>query len=33
MQIAGGSKDGMIPGMPEMANGRFFTGIRKMITG
>ena len=33
MQISGGMKGGIIPGMLEMANGHFFRGIRKMITG
>ena len=33
MQIAGGIKGGVIPGMLEMANGRFFKGILRMIKG
>ena len=33
MQISGGMKGGIIPGMLEMANGHFFRGIWKMITG
>ena len=33
MQISGGMKGGVIPGMLEMANGRFLRGIWKMITG
>ena len=33
MQISGGMKGGVLPGMLEMANGHFFRGIRKMITG
>ena len=33
MQISGGIKGGIIPGMLEMANGHFFRGIWKMITG
>ena len=33
MQISGGIKGGVIPGMLEMANGHFFKGILKMITG
>lgn len=31
MQISGGMKDGVLPGMLEIANGHFFRGIRKMI--
>ena len=33
MQISGGMKGGVLPGMLEMANGHFFKGIIKMITG
>ena len=33
MQISGGMKGGVLPGMLEMANGHFFRGIRKMIRG
>ena len=33
MQISGGMKGGVLPGMLEMANGHFLRGIRKMITG
>lgn len=33
MQISGGIKGGVIPGMLEMANGHFFRGILKIITG
>ncbi len=33
MQISGGIKGGIIPGLLEMANGHFFKGIWKMITG
>ena len=33
MQISGGMKGGVLPGMLEMANGRFFRGIWKMIKG
>lgn len=33
MQISGGIKGGIIPGMLEMANGHFFKGILKIITG
>ena len=33
MQIAGGIKGGVIPGMLEMANGHFFKGLWKMLTG
>jgi beta-glucosidase len=33
MQISGGMKGGVLPGMLEIANGHFFRGIRKMITG
>ena len=33
MQISGGMKGGVLPGMLEMANGHFFRGIRKMIKG
>jgi beta-glucosidase len=33
MQISGGMKGGVIPGMLEIANGHFFKGIWKMITG
>ena len=33
MQISGGIKGGVIPGMLEMANGHFFKGLWKMIAG
>ena len=33
MQISGGIKGGIMPGLLEMANGHFFKGIWKMITG
>ena len=33
MQISGGIKGGVIPGFLEIANGHFFKGIWKMITG
>ena len=33
LQISGGIKGGIIPGLLEMANGHFFRGILKMITG
>ena len=33
MQISGGMKGGVLPGMLLMANGHFFKGIIKMITG
>ena len=33
MQISGGVKGGVFPGLLEMANGHFFKGIWKMITG
>lgn len=33
MQISGGIKGGVLPGMLEMANGHFFRGIWRMITG
>ncbi len=33
MQISGGMKGGVLPGMLEMANGHFFKGIGKMIKG
>ena len=33
MQISGGIRGGIIPGMLEMANGHFFKGIWKMIQG
>lgn len=33
MQISGGMKGGVLPGMLEMANGHFIRGIWKMITG
>lgn len=33
MMISGGMKDGVLPGMLEMANGHFLRGIWKMITG
>ena len=33
MQISGGIKGGVIPGMLEMANGHFFRGIWKIIAG
>ena len=33
MQISGGIKGGIFPGLLEMANGHFFKGIWRMITG
>ena len=33
MQISGGMKGGVLPGMLEMANGHFYRGIRKKIKG
>lgn len=33
MQISGGMKGGVLPGMLEIANGHFFRGIWKMIKG
>ena len=33
MMISGGMKGGVLPGMLEMANGRFLRGIWKMLTG
>lgn len=33
MQISGGIKGGVLPGMLEMANGHFFRGIWKLIKG
>ena len=33
MQISGGVKGGVFPGLLEMANGHFFKGLWKMITG
>lgn len=33
MQISGGMKGGVLPGMLEMANGHFFRGIWRMIEG
>ncbi len=33
MMISGGMKGGVLPGMLEMANGHFFRGIWRMITG
>lgn len=33
MQISGGVKGGIFPGLLEIANGHFFKGIWKMITG
>lgn len=33
MQISGGMKGGLLPGMLEIANGHFFRGIWKMIKG
>ena len=33
MMISGGIRGGVLPGMLEIANGRFFRGIRKMISG
>ena len=33
LQICGGVKGGVMPGLVEMANGHFFRGLRKMITG
>jgi hypothetical protein len=31
--IAGGIKGGIIPGLVEIANGRFFKGIGRMLRG
>ena len=33
LQISGGIKGGVVPGLLEMANGHFFRGIWKMIKG
>ena len=33
LQICSGIKGGIMPGLLEMANGHFFRGLRKMITG
>ena len=33
MQISGGMKGGVMPGMLDIANGHFFRGIIKMIRG
>ena len=33
MQISGGMKGGVLPGMLEMANGHFFRGLLRMIRG
>ena len=33
MQISGGVKGGVFPGLLEMANGHFFKGIWRMIAG
>ena len=33
MQISGAVKGGIFPGLLEMANGHFFKGLLKMITG
>ena len=33
LQISGGIKGGIVPGLLEMANGHFFKGLLKMITG
>ncbi len=33
MMISGGIRGGVLPGMLEIANGHFFRGIRKMISG
>ena len=33
MQISGGMKGGVLPGMLEMANGHYLRGIKRMITG
>ena len=33
LQICGGIRGGIMPGLVEMANGHFFRGLRKMITG
>ncbi len=33
MQISGGMKGGLMQGLLEMANGHYFRGIKKMITG
>ena len=33
IQISGGIRGSIVPGLLEMANGHFFRGLRKMITG
>ena len=33
MQISGGMKGGVLPGMLEIANGHFFRGIDRMLRG
>ena len=33
LQISGGIKGGIMPGMLEMANGRFLRGLIRMIKG
>lgn len=33
MQISGGMKGGVMPGMLEIANGHFFRGLFRMIRG
>lgn len=33
MEISGGMKDGVMQGLLEMANGHYFRGIKRMITG
>lgn len=33
MQISGGIRGGVIPGMLEMANGHFLRGLLKMVRG
>ena len=33
MQISGGIRGGVMPGLLEMANGHFFRGLARMIKG
>ena len=33
MQISGGMKGGVMPGMLEMANGNFFRGLLRILRG
>ena len=33
MQISGGIRGGVMPGLLEMANGHFFRGLVRMIKG